>query len=81
MPIIKTDLNDTEGVVRIMRTGYCRAEHAKSFNAQRNRAFLDMLTQRVRMTKSMPNYIRDVLKTFGLLPGAMRGLRFDRRVG
>jgi transposase len=33
------------------------------------------------MTTRMPNHIRDVLKTFGLLPGPVRGLRFDCRVG
>ena len=32
------------------------------------------------MTTQMSNPIQGVLKTFGLLPGAMRGLPFDRRV-
>src|ERR1700676_5037451 len=32
------------------------------------------------MTTRLSNIIRGVLKTFGLLPGAGRGLRFDRRV-
>jgi transposase len=32
------------------------------------------------MTTRLSNHIRDVLKTFGLLPGAMRGLPFDRRI-
>jgi transposase len=32
------------------------------------------------MTTRLSNHIRGVLKTFGMLPGAMRGLRFDRRV-
>jgi transposase len=32
------------------------------------------------MTTRMSNHIRGVLKTFGMLPGAMRGLRFDCRV-
>jgi transposase len=32
------------------------------------------------MTTRLSNHIRGVLKTFGLLPGAMRGLPFDRRV-
>ena len=33
------------------------------------------------MTTRLSNHIRGVLKTFGLLRGAMRGLPFDRRVG
>ena len=32
------------------------------------------------MTTRLSNHIRGVLKTFGLLPGARRGLPFDRRV-
>ena len=32
------------------------------------------------MTTRLSNHIRGVLKTFGLLPGAMRGLPFDRKV-
>src|ERR1700731_1802870 len=38
------------------------------------------LAQLVGMTTRLSNMIRGVLKTFGLLPGAGRGLRFDRRV-
>ena len=32
------------------------------------------------MTTRLSNHIRGVLKTFGMLPGAMRGAPFDRRV-
>ena len=32
------------------------------------------------MTTRLSNHIRGVLKTFGLLAGAMRGLPFDRKV-
>jgi hypothetical protein len=32
------------------------------------------------MITRLSNMIRGVLKTFGLLPGAGRGLRFDRKV-
>jgi transposase len=32
------------------------------------------------MRTRLSNHIRGVLKTFGLLPGAMRGLPFDRKV-
>ena len=32
------------------------------------------------MTTRLSNQIRGILKTFGMLPGAMRGLPFDRRV-
>jgi transposase len=32
------------------------------------------------MTTRLSNHIRGVLKTFGMLPGTMRGLPFERRV-
>ena len=32
------------------------------------------------MTTRLSNHIRGVLKTFGMLPVTMRGMRFDRRV-
>ena len=63
-----------------MRTGWYRPVHVKSFDAHRARALLGARAQLVGMTTRLSNMIRGVLKTFGLLPGAGRGLRFDRRV-
>jgi transposase len=80
MQINKTDQNDAEGLAQIMRTGWYRSVHVKSFDAHRARALLGARAQLVGMTTRLSNHIRGVLKTFGLLPGAMRGLRFDRRV-
>jgi len=80
MQLNKTDQNDAEGLAQIMRTGWYRAVHVKSFDAHRARAILGARAQLVGMTTRLSNHIRGVLKTFGLLPGAMRGLAFDRRV-
>ena len=80
MQINKTDANDAEGWAQVMRTGWYRAVHVKSFDAHRARALLGARAQLVGMTTRLSNHIRGALKTFGLLPGAMRGLRFDRRV-
>jgi hypothetical protein len=44
------------------------------------RALLGARTQLIGMTTRLSNHIRGALKTFGLLPGAMRGLPFDRKV-
>ncbi len=52
----------------------------KSLDAHRARALLGARAQLVGMTTRLSNHVRGVLKTFGLLPGAMRGLPFDRRV-
>ena len=80
MQMNKTDQNDAEGLAQIMRTGWYRPVHVKSLDAHRARALLGARAQLVGMTTRLSNQIRGVLKTFGLLPGAMRGLSFDRRV-
>ena len=63
-----------------MRTGWYRSVHVKSLDAHRARPLLGARAQLVGMTTRLSNHIRGLLKTFGLLPGAMRGLPFDRRV-
>jgi transposase len=80
MRINKTDQNDAEGLAQIVRTGWYRSVHVKSFESHRARAVLGARTQLVGMTTRLSNHIRGILKTFGLLPGAMRGLPFDRKV-
>ena len=80
MQMNKTDQNDAEGLAQIMRTGWYRPVHVKSLDAHRARALLGARAQLVGMTTRLSNHVRGVLKTFGLLPGAMRGLPFDRRV-
>jgi transposase len=80
MRLNKTDENDAEGLAQIMRTGWYRAVHVKSLDAHRARALLGARAQLVGMTTRLSNMIRGVLKTFGLLPGTGRGLRFDRKV-
>ncbi|WP_158921389.1 IS110 family transposase [Acidisphaera sp. S103] len=80
MQMNKTDQNDAEGLAQIMRTGWYRSVHVKSIDAHRTRALLGARAQLVGMTTRLSNHIRGVLKTFGMLPGAMRGLPFDRRV-
>lgn len=80
MQINKTDQNDADGLAQIMRTGWYRPVHVKSFEAHCARALLAARSQLVGMTTRLSNHIRGVLKTFGVLPGPMRGLPFDRRV-
>lgn len=80
MQINKTDQNDAEGLAQIMRTGWYRSVHVKSLDAHRARALLGARTQLVGMRTRLSNHIRGVLKTFGILPGGVRGMRFDRRV-
>ena len=76
----KTDQNDAEGLAQIMRTGWYRPVRVRSLDAHRARALPGARAQLVGMTTRLSNHVRGVLKTFGMLPGAMRGLPFDRRV-
>lgn len=80
MQINKTDQNDAEGLAHIVRTGWYRAVHVKSLDAHRARALLGARAQLVGMATRLSNHIRGILKTFGVLPGGVRGMRFDRRV-
>jgi transposase len=80
MQLNKTDRNDAEGIAHIMRTGWYRPVYVKSFDAHRVRALLGARLQLVGMVTRISNHIRGVLKTFGLLPGGMRGRPFTERV-
>jgi transposase len=80
MQLNKTDQNDAEGLAQIMRTGWYRSVHVKSLEAHHARALLGARAQLVGMTTRLSNHIRGVLKTFGMLPGTMRGLSFERRI-
>jgi hypothetical protein len=80
MQINKTGRNNAEGLAQIMRTGWYRAVHVKSLDAHRACVLLGARAQLVGMTTRLSNHVRGVLKTFGLLPGAMRGAPFERRV-
>ena len=80
MQMNETDQNDAEGLAQIMRTGWYRPVRVRSLDAHRARAPPGARAQLVGMTTRLSNHLRGVLKTFGMLPGAMRGLPFDRRV-
>ncbi|WP_426000363.1 IS110 family transposase [Caulobacter sp. DWR1-3-2b1] len=80
MRLNKTDQNDAEGLAQVVRTGWYRSVHVKSLDAHRARSLLGARAQLVGMRTRLSNMIRGVLKTFGMLPGSGRGLRFDRCV-
>ena len=80
MQINKTDQNDAEGLAQIMRTGWYRSVHVKSFDSHRARALLGARAQLVGMATRLSNHIRGVLKTFGMLPGSVRGRSYAERV-
>jgi len=80
MRLNKTDQNDAEGLAQVMRTGWYRPVHVKSLDAHQARSLLGARAQLVGMRTRLTNMIRGILKTYGMLPGSGRGLRFDRHV-
>ena len=48
MQLNKNDRNDAEGIAQIMRTGWYRPVHVKSFDAHRVRALLGARLQLVQ---------------------------------
>ena len=76
MQINKTDQNDAEGLAQIVRTGWYRSVHVKSFESHRARALLGARIQLIGMTTRLSNHIRGCSKHLSLLPGAMREIAF-----
>ncbi|PVE22757.1 IS110 family transposase, partial [Microvirga sp. KLBC 81] len=69
MQLSKNDRNDAEGLAQIVRTGWYRSVHVKSFEVHRLRALLGARRQLVGMTTQLSNHIRGILKVFGLVAG------------
>ena len=59
MQLNKTDANDAEGLAHIMRTGWYRSVHVKSYVAHRARALLGARAQLVGMITRLSNHIRE----------------------
>jgi len=78
MQVNKTDENDAEGLAQIMRTGWFRAVHVKSFEAQLQRSLLLSRLQMVNMRRDTSNQVRGALKVFGIVLPAGRLSTFDK---
>jgi transposase len=78
MQVNKTDENDAEGIAQIMRTGWFRAVHVTSFQAQLQRSLLLSRFQLVNMRRDASNQVRGALKVFGIVLPAGRLSTFDR---
>jgi transposase len=78
MQVNKTDENDAEGLAQIMRTGWFRAVHVKSFEAQLLRSLLQSRLQLVNMRRDSSNQVRGALKVFGIVLPPGRPSTFDR---
>jgi transposase len=76
----KTDANDAEGLAQILRLGWHRSVHVKSYAAHQLRASLGARMRLVNMVTELSNHVRGVLKVFGLIVEGARGGAFADRV-
>ena len=78
--INKTDKNDARGIAQLMRTGWFRAVHVKSRQAQTLRMLLAGRKALLGKVLDMENLVRGLLRPFGLKVGAVSIGKFDARV-
>jgi transposase len=65
----KSDRSDARGLADMLRTGWYREVHAKSFTSHERRTMLGARHQLVTMRAELDAQIRGMLKTFGLILG------------
>lgn len=78
--INKTDRNDARGIAQLMRTGWFRAVHVKSAEAQTVRVLLAGRKALLGKVLDMENMIRGLIRPFGLKVGAVSIGKFEARV-
>ncbi len=76
----KTDKNDARGIAQLMRTGWFRAVHVKSHEAQTLRMLLAGRKAMLGKVLDMENMIRGLIRPFGLKVGPISIGRFEARV-
>jgi transposase len=80
MKINKTDDNDAEGLAQLVRSGWYREVRVKSREAMLERSLLGARTQLLNMVTDLPNQIRGLMKTFGLVVPKGAGTVFETNV-
>jgi transposase len=76
----KTDKNDARGIAQLMRTGWFRAVHVKSGEAQTLRVLLTGRKAMLGKVLDMENMIRGLIRPFGLKVGQVSTGKFEARV-
>lgn len=76
----KTDKNDARGIAQLMRTGWFRAVHVKSSEAQALRVLLTGRKAMLGKVLDMENMIRGLIRPFGLKVGQVSTGKFEARV-
>ena len=74
----KTDRSDARGIAQILRTGWYREVHVKSFESQRLKTLLAARKALLRRRIDLENEVRGLLKVYGFkLPPQIYHARFD----
>ena len=76
----KTDANDADGLAQLAEVGFFREVRVKGFDSMLTRTLVAARTRLVRITTELSNQIRGVMKTFGLLVPAGKGITFEKHV-
>ncbi len=73
--LVKSDRADALALAQMLRAGWYRPVHVKSWDSHRLKALLGARDQLVRVKRQMNGQIRGLLKPFGIRLGAARGYK------
>ena len=76
----KTDKNDARGIAQVLRTGWYRESHVKSYESHALRALLKSRTHLINMRQDLENTVRGLMKPFGLRVPPGGRAKFAERV-
>jgi transposase len=74
----KTDANDADGLAHLAEVGFFREVRVKGFDSMLTRTLVAARTGLVRITTELSNQVRGIMKTFGLIVPAGKGLCLKR---
>ena len=78
---MKTDKNDAETLAQLVRIGFWRAVHVKSFETHRVRGLLKGRDKLVCLRRRLMSQMRGLLRPLGLVVGQVSAGRFAARIG
>lgn len=76
----KTDKNDAHGLAQLMRSGWYKEVHVKSFETHEFRVLYKSRSSLVFMRSDVVNQIRGTLRLFGIFIKGVAGVGFEQRI-
>ncbi|WP_054633293.1 IS110 family transposase [Pantoea stewartii] len=80
MQLNKTDQNDAFGIARLVLSGWYKPVHVKSLEYNQQRLILTSREKVVQLRVTVPNQIRGLLKTFGVVLSPGKNTVFERSI-